>query len=156
MLDRLDEKAQILVVFLPMTSCSGMNGTSWLPKRNPQFAAGIITTGADFEKMLHKMLTYEFLGKKVLSEMEKDWSAAPVSPSGDGWFGHYGGLAVCFPRIEVCKAKSRKTRAQNIEVSLQDTTGKATIADVQKTKRIFQHISTPRDLRTEVESTLFS
>eukprot|EP00434_Breviolum_minutum_P011292 symbB.v1.2.009964.t1/scaffold623.1/size335370/7 len=68
----------------------GMNGTSWLPKRNPQFAAGIITTGADFEKMLHKMLTYEFLGKKVLSEMEKDWSAAPVSPSGDGWFGHYG------------------------------------------------------------------
>lgn len=91
-----------------------MNGTSWLPKRNPQFAAGIITTGADFEKMLHKMLTYEFLGKKVLSEMEKDWSAAPVSPSGDGWFGHYGGLAVCFSRFEVCKAKSRKTRAQKL------------------------------------------
>ncbi|CAK9037132.1 unnamed protein product [Durusdinium trenchii] len=40
--------------------------------------------------MLHKMLTYEFLGKEVLSEMERDWSAAPVSPSGDGWFGHYG------------------------------------------------------------------
>ena len=134
-----------------------MNGTSWLPKRNPQFAAGIITTGADFEKMLHKMLTYEFLGKKVLSEMEKDWSAAPtVSPSGDGWFGHYGGLAVCFPRFEVCKAKSPKTRAQKIDVSLQYATGKATIVDVQKTKRIFQHISTPRDLRTEVESNLFS
>lgn len=99
-----------------MTSCSGMNGTSWLPKKNPQFAAGIITTGADFEKMLHKMLTYEFLGKKVLSEMEKDWSAAPVSPSGDGWFGHYGSLAVCFHGFEVCTAKSRKTRAQNIEV----------------------------------------
>ncbi|CAK9037134.1 unnamed protein product [Durusdinium trenchii] len=67
-----------------------MNGTSWLPKKNPQIAAGIVTTGSDFEKMLHKMLTYEFLGKEVLSEMERDWSAAPVSPSGDGWFGHYG------------------------------------------------------------------
>lgn len=67
----------------------GMNGTSWFPKKNPMMAAGIITTGADFEKMLRKMLTYEFLGQKVLSEMEQDWSA-PVSPCGDGWFGHYG------------------------------------------------------------------
>lgn len=67
----------------------GMNGTSWFPKKNPMMAAGIVTTGADFEKMLNKMLSYEFLGQKVLSEMEEDWSA-PVSPCGDGWFGHYG------------------------------------------------------------------
>lgn len=134
MLDRLSKILKYLCFF---ANDLGMNGTSWLPKKNPQFAAGIITTGADFEKMLHKMLTYEFLGKKVLSEMEKDWSAPPVSPSGDGWFGHYGGLAVCFPGFEVRTANSRKIRAQKIEVSLQYTTGKATIVDVQKTKGIF-------------------
>ena len=48
------------------------------------------TTGSDFEKMLRQLLTYEFIGKEVLSDMEKDWSAPPVSPCGDGWFGHYG------------------------------------------------------------------
>lgn len=66
----------------------GMNGTSWSPARNPQFATGIRTTGNDFEKMLRKILTYDFLGKKVLSEMEKYWGAQ-ARPSGDGWFGHY-------------------------------------------------------------------
>ena len=30
------------------------------------------------------------LGDARAQEMERDWSAAPVSPSGDGWFGHYG------------------------------------------------------------------
>eukprot|EP00439_Symbiodinium_sp_Y106_P009970 s4495_g1.t1 len=68
----------------------GMNGTTWTPARNPQFAFGITTTGTDFEKMLQKLLSYEFLGREVLSEMEKDWSAPPVAPCGDGWFGHYG------------------------------------------------------------------
>jgi hypothetical protein len=66
----------------------GMNGTSWSPARNPQFATGIRTTGNDFEKMLRKILTHEFLGKTVLDEMEKDWGAQ-ARPSGDGWFGHY-------------------------------------------------------------------
>jgi len=67
-----------------------MTETTWTPLKNPQMATGITTTGSDFEKMMHKMLSYEFLGKKVLDEMERDWSAPPVSPSGDGWFGHYG------------------------------------------------------------------
>eukprot|EP01065_Artemidia_motanka_P042947 TRINITY_DN5850_c0_g1_i1.p2 TRINITY_DN5850_c0_g1~~TRINITY_DN5850_c0_g1_i1.p2 ORF type:complete len:529 (+),score=188.33 TRINITY_DN5850_c0_g1_i1:58-1587(+) len=69
-----------------------MTGTTWgtAPFTNPQFATGIITIGADFEKMMQKMLTYEFLGKKVLDYAERDWSAPPVSPCGDGWFGHYG------------------------------------------------------------------
>jgi hypothetical protein len=26
----------------------------------------------------------------ILNEMETDLSREPVSPSGDGWFGHYG------------------------------------------------------------------
>merc|ERR1711862_450002 len=64
----------------------GMNETTWTPKKNPQFATGITTTGSDFEKMLKGLSTYDFLGKKILDEMEKDWSAPPVSPSGDGWF----------------------------------------------------------------------
>jgi len=68
----------------------GMTSTTWTPLKNPQMATGITTTGSDFEKMLHKMLTYEFLGKHILDEMEMDWSAPPVTPCGDGWFGHYG------------------------------------------------------------------
>eukprot|EP01062_Namystynia_karyoxenos_P014420 TRINITY_DN15196_c0_g1_i2.p1 TRINITY_DN15196_c0_g1~~TRINITY_DN15196_c0_g1_i2.p1 ORF type:complete len:530 (+),score=232.36 TRINITY_DN15196_c0_g1_i2:82-1590(+) len=70
----------------------GMTDTTWgeAPFVNPQFATGITTTGADFEQMLRKMLTYEFLGREVLREAERDWSAPPVSPCGDGWFGHYG------------------------------------------------------------------
>lgn len=53
------------------------------------FAQGIMTTGNDFEKMLRNILTYEnFFSKEILDEMEKDWGAN-VSPSGDGWFGHY-------------------------------------------------------------------
>jgi len=67
----------------------GMTETTWTPTKNPQIATGITTTGSDFEKMLHKMLTYEFLGKSILDEMERDWSAPPVAPCGDGWFGHY-------------------------------------------------------------------
>jgi len=67
----------------------GMNSTTWSPKKNPQFATGIKTTGNDFEKMMRKVLTYDFLGKEVLSEMEMDWGAQ-ATPSGDGWFGHYG------------------------------------------------------------------
>jgi len=68
---------------------TGMTQTTWTPAKNPQFATGITTTGADFEGMLREMLNYNFLGKEILDEMEKDWSAPPVSPSGDGWFGHY-------------------------------------------------------------------
>ena len=84
---------------------TGMNGTTWTPARNPQFAFGITTTGSDFEKMLQKLLSYEFLGREVLSEMEKDWSAPPVSPCGDGWFGHYGRLA-CTGRLSILRCRS--------------------------------------------------
>lgn len=66
----------------------GMTSTTWSPAKNPQFATGIRTTGDDFEAMLKKLLTREFLGKKVLDEMEQDWGAQ-ARPSGDGWFGHY-------------------------------------------------------------------
>ena len=65
-------------------------GTSWSPYENPSMAGGITTTGNDFEQMLQRLLTYKVLDKTILDQMETDWSQAPVSPSGDGWFGHYG------------------------------------------------------------------
>jgi hypothetical protein len=67
-----------------------MQSTSWEPKKNPSMAAGITTTGEDFENLLKGLLTYEVLPKTILDEMETDWTKPPVSPSGDGWFGHYG------------------------------------------------------------------
>lgn len=67
-----------------------MTGTKYGPTaRNPSMAAGIISTGHDFEKMLHSLLTYTGLPKTVLDQMETDWTKPPVGPSGDGWFGHY-------------------------------------------------------------------
>lgn len=53
-------------------------------------AGGIRTTGDDFESLLSGLLTYKVLPKAVLDQMETDYSKAPVRPSGDGWFGHYG------------------------------------------------------------------
>jgi hypothetical protein len=53
-------------------------------------ATGITTTGDDFENMLKRVLTYENMNKTVTDQMEIDASKAPISPSGDGWFGHYG------------------------------------------------------------------
>merc|ERR1711998_31827 len=67
-----------------------MTKTSWGPAKNPSMAGGITTTGTDFENMLHRLLTYKVLPKFILDQMETDYSKAPVSPSGDGWFGHYG------------------------------------------------------------------
>mmetsp|Transcript_46587 Transcript_46587/g.64752 ORF Transcript_46587/g.64752 Transcript_46587/m.64752 type:complete len:463 (+) Transcript_46587:105-1493(+) len=57
---------------------------------NPSMAGGITSTGQDFESMLHSLLTYQGLPKEVCEQMETDWTKAPVDPSGDGWFGHYG------------------------------------------------------------------
>jgi len=37
-----------------------------------------------------RLLRYQILPKKVQGQMEIDASQAPVNPSGDGWFGHYG------------------------------------------------------------------
>ena len=52
-----------------------MTQTSWEPPVNPSMAAGIVTTGDDFENMLHRLLTYKVLPKAVLDEMETDWTS---------------------------------------------------------------------------------
>jgi len=67
-----------------------MTSTTWTPTHNPQLAVGITTTANDFEQLLHRLLTYAVLPKSILDEMETDYSQPPCTPSGDGWFGHYG------------------------------------------------------------------
>jgi len=67
-----------------------MTQTSYGPVPwNPSMAAGITSTGEDFEHMLHSLLTYRGLPKETCAQMEADYTAPPVDPSGDGWFGHY-------------------------------------------------------------------
>ncbi len=48
---------------------------------------GIQTTGADFQNFLRGLLTYDGISEEVVKVMETDWTKAPVTPSGDGWFG---------------------------------------------------------------------
>lgn len=66
-----------------------MTSTTWTPYNNPQIATGITTTANDFENMLHRLLTYRVLPMAIYAQMETDYSQPPVTPSGDGWFGHY-------------------------------------------------------------------
>jgi len=67
-----------------------MTSTSYGPLPiNPSMAAGIVSTGDDFENMLYRLITDE-LPAAITSQMEHDWTAPPISPTGDGWFGHYG------------------------------------------------------------------
>ena len=67
-----------------------MTSTTWTPRANPMLAVGITTTANDFEQLLKRLLTYEVLPRSVLDVMETDSSKPPCTPSGDGWFGHYG------------------------------------------------------------------
>eukprot|EP00754_Rhynchopus_humris_P036465 Rhum_TRINITY_DN18595_c0_g1::Rhum_TRINITY_DN18595_c0_g1_i1::g.167777::m.167777 len=69
----------------------GMGNTTWgtAPYENPQMATGIKTTGNDFERLLRGLLDNSYLPSHVTSVMERDWTAPPVSPQGDGWFGNY-------------------------------------------------------------------
>lgn len=62
-----------------------MTSTTYGPTNNPSMAAGITTTGQDFENLLQRLLAASVLHESVLAQMETDWSKAPVSPSGDGW-----------------------------------------------------------------------
>ncbi len=73
-------------------------------------AAGIVSTGNDFEQLLSRLLTkkviviqkqlillcftyilpyFKILSNEVTTMMETDWTKPPIHPSGDGWFGHY-------------------------------------------------------------------
>ena len=53
-----------------------MTRTSWSPRSNPSMAGGIQTTAADFDNLLHRLLTYSVLPKSILDQMETDYSQA--------------------------------------------------------------------------------
>eukprot|EP00755_Sulcionema_specki_P017989 Sspe_Gene.65743::Locus_38878_Transcript_1_1_Confidence_1.000_Length_2344::g.65743::m.65743 len=77
----------------------GMKNTTWgsPPYKNPQLAAGIRSTGDDYEKFLYGTLTNSFLPKNITDVLETDWTAPPVTPSGM-FFGHYcmGNFFECY------------------------------------------------------------
>jgi hypothetical protein len=64
-----------------------MTNTSWSPTAVPSIAGGIRTTGADFQNLLHGLLTYNGISQATVQQMETDWTQEPIRPSGDGWFG---------------------------------------------------------------------
>ena len=43
-------------------------------------AGGIQTTAADFDNLLHRLLTYSVLPKSILDQMETDYSQPPCAP----------------------------------------------------------------------------
>jgi CubicO group peptidase (beta-lactamase class C family) len=74
----------------------GMTDTKWLIGQNPMLAAGMETTGDDYDKFLRAYLSYEHLPKAVADEMERDYCSAPyatnVANSSTflaGYLGHY-------------------------------------------------------------------
>ena len=52
----------------------GMKNTKWLVGQNPYLAAGMETTGDDYDKFLRAYLNYEHLPKAVADEKKK-WRA---------------------------------------------------------------------------------
>ena len=77
----------------------GMTDTSWLVGQNPMLAAGMQTTGNDYDKFLRAYLSYEHLPKAVADEMERDYCSAPyataVANSSAGLVGYLGHYSMC-------------------------------------------------------------
>ena len=74
----------------------GMKNTKWLVGQNPYLAAGMETTGDDYDKFLRAYLNYEHLPKAVADEMERDYLSAPYATNvaNSSWglvrsLGHY-------------------------------------------------------------------
>ena len=74
----------------------GMKNTKWLVGQNPYLAAGMETTGDDYDKFLQAYLKYEHLPKAVTDEMERDYLSAPYATNvaNSSWglvrsLGHY-------------------------------------------------------------------
>lgn len=52
-----------------------LNHTGWLFGRNPQLAAGMHTTGEDYDRILQSYIAYEVLPESIASQMEIDYLA---------------------------------------------------------------------------------
>ena len=70
-----------------------MKKTTWGNGENdywPIMAAGMVTTGSDFEGLLQGLLNRSVLHGNVSAATEVDYTKGPrCNPSGDGWFGHH-------------------------------------------------------------------
>ncbi len=56
-----------------------LRSTGWLVGQNPVLAAGMYTTGDDYDQILRAYLAYELLPEAVASQMELDYLAPPCN-----------------------------------------------------------------------------
>ena len=54
-----------------------MNHSGWLLGQNPYLAAGMHTTGDDYDMFLRAYLSYEIVPKEIADEMERDYLSPP-------------------------------------------------------------------------------
>lgn len=85
----IDVLKQNLLIPYNMTQSSYMN------PENPSLAAGLVTTGADYEKFLRAYLDYKIVPKPLANQMEQDVIVNGVRPSNSSGYlleilGHYG------------------------------------------------------------------
>jgi len=58
---------------------AGMNHSGWLLGQNPYLAAGMHTTGDDYDLFLRKYLSYEIVPKAIADELERDYLIPPYA-----------------------------------------------------------------------------
>lgn len=73
----------------------GMTGSKYQNRLNPSLAAGLSSTGDDYEKFLRAYLTHAIVTPQLATEIEKDAITSSVTPSNSSAMllkilGHYG------------------------------------------------------------------
>lgn len=92
-------------LFIPLN----MTQSIYFNPVNPSLAAGLVTTGADYEKFLRAYLGYEIVPKPLADQMEQDVIVNGVKPSNSSgsllkFLGHYG-MAHYFQCIQPKKSE---------------------------------------------------
>lgn len=59
---------------------TNMTDTQWLGGKNPFLAAGMVTTGYDYDKFLRSYMSYELVPKAIADQMEADYLGPPWMP----------------------------------------------------------------------------
>jgi len=84
--------------------------SSFYSGKCPDFGGSLMTTGADYEKFLHGLLSYKVLSRAIIDESEKD--ATPFMSDyytlyGDYGFGHF---LMCFDSVDGFTDKCKAAR----------------------------------------------